>query len=103
MPITIENVSNQNNIPAKSKLSERGMVVHVDYSKNYKNKQRNEIKEAYYGQNTFSIMPTHPEQAGVTRILKSSPTCQSSYLFTRISALPNMSISMNSESENFSL
>ena len=55
-------------------LSERRMVVHVDYSKNYKNKQRNEIKEAYYGQNTFSIMPTHPEQAGVTRILKSSPT-----------------------------
>ena len=26
-------------------------------------------------------MPTHPHQAGVTRILKSSPACQNSYLF----------------------
>ena len=26
-------------------------------------------------------MPTHPHQTGVTRILKSSPACQNSYLF----------------------
>ena len=48
-------------------------------------------------------MPTHPHQAGVTPILKSSPACQTSYLFTRISTLPNISMSMNSERENFSL
>ena len=31
------------------------MVVHVDYTENYKNKQKNEIKAAYYGQGTFSL------------------------------------------------
>ena len=36
-------------------LSEGEMVVHVDYSKNYKNKQENKIKAAYYGQGTFSL------------------------------------------------
>ena len=36
-------------------LSEGEMVVHVDFSKNYKNKQKNEIKAAYYGQSTFSL------------------------------------------------
>ena len=36
-------------------LSEGEMVVHVDYSENYKNKQKNEIKAAYYGQGTFSL------------------------------------------------
>ena len=36
-------------------LSEGEMVVHVDYSENYKNKQKNEIKTAYYGQGTFSL------------------------------------------------
>ena len=36
---------------------------------------------------------TLPHQAGVTRILKSSPACQNSYLFTRISAIPNISMS----------
>ena len=37
-------------------------------------------------------MPTHPYQVGVTHILKSLPTCQNSYLFTCISALPNISM-----------
>ena len=37
-------------------------------------------------------MPTHPYRAGVTNILKSLPACQNSYLFTRISALPNTSM-----------
>ena len=48
-------------------------------------------------------MPTHQHQAGAIRIWKSSPACQSSYLFTRISTLPNISMSMNSEREKFSL
>ena len=38
-------------------------------------------------------MPTHPPQTSVTRISKSSTACQNSYLFTRISALPNISMS----------
>ena len=38
-------------------------------------------------------MPTHPHQASVTRILKSSPAYQDSYLFTRISTLQNISMS----------
>ena len=33
------------------------------------------------------LMLTHPHQSGVTRILTSSPTCQNSCLFTRISTL----------------
>ena len=31
------------------------MVVHVVYSKSYKNKQKNEINPACYGQGTFSL------------------------------------------------
>ena len=34
-----------------------------------------------------AVMPIHPHQAGVTHIVKSSPTCQKSCLFTRISTL----------------
>ena len=34
---------------------------------------------------SYTVMATHPHQAGVTRILKSSPTCQSSCLVTRMS------------------
>ena len=37
-------------------------------------------------------MPTHPHQASVTRILKSSPACQNSHFFNSISALPNISM-----------
>ena len=40
-----------------------------------------------------SIMPINPQQVSVTRILKSSSACQNNYLFTRISALPNISMS----------
>ena len=40
----------------------------------------------------MSIMPTHPHQASVTRILKSSPACQNSHFFNGISALPNISM-----------
>ena len=40
----------------------------------------------------MSIMPTHYHQASVTSILKSSPACQNSHLFTRISPLPNISM-----------
>ena len=58
---------------------------------------------SYAEMTIFLIMPAHPHQAGVTRILKSSPACQSSYIFTRISALPNISMSVNSEREKFSL
>ena len=36
-------------------LSQGEMVVHVDYSDNYKNKQKIEIKAAYYGQGIFSL------------------------------------------------
>lgn len=36
-------------------LKEGEVLIHVDYSENYKNKQQNEIKAAYYGQGTFSI------------------------------------------------
>ena len=41
----------------------------------------------------LKIMPNHLHQAGVTRILKYSPACESSYLFTCISTLPNILIS----------
>ena len=36
---------------------------------------------------TYAVMPTHPHQMGVIRILTSSPACQNSCLFTRISTL----------------
>ena len=40
----------------------------------------------------MSIIPTHPHQASVTLILKSSPACQNSHFFNRISSLPNISM-----------
>ena len=36
---------------------------------------------------TLPVMPTLPHQAGVTHILKSSPACHKSCLFTHISTL----------------
>ena len=39
-------------------------------------------------------MPTHPHQADVTRIIKSSPACENSYLFARISGLQNIFMSI---------
>ena len=36
-------------------LKEDEIVIHVDYSENYKNKHQNEIKSAFYGQGQFSI------------------------------------------------
>ena len=38
-----------------------------------------------------AIMPTHPHQVGANHILKSLPACENSYIFTWISALPNIS------------
>ena len=40
-----------------------------------------------------AIMPTHPYEARITHILKPSPACQNSYLFTYISPLSTLSIS----------
>lgn len=31
------------------------ILVHIDYSENYKNKQQDEIKTAFYGQEQFSL------------------------------------------------
>ena len=53
------------------------------------------VYSSIQGYSYILIMPTHSHQAGVTRILKSSPACQSSYLFTRMN--------VNSEREKFSL
>ena len=36
-------------------LKDNEMLIHVDYSENYKNKQQNEIKSAFYGQGLFTI------------------------------------------------
>ena len=30
-------------------------IIHTDYSENYKNKEHNGIKSAYYGQGQFSL------------------------------------------------
>ena len=38
-----------------SDLTDDDMVIHVDYSENYNNKQQGEIKSAFYGQGQFSI------------------------------------------------
>ena len=37
------------------KLKDEELVIHVDYSENYKNKQQSEIKAGYYGQGQFSL------------------------------------------------
>ena len=55
------------------------------------------MQEVLFLQCIIPIMSTDPHQAaGVTGILKYSPACQRSYLFTRISALPNIFVRMNS-------
>ena len=36
-------------------LKDNEMLIHVDYSENYKNKQQDEIKSAFYGQGQFTI------------------------------------------------
>ena len=36
-------------------LADHEMLIHVDYSENYKNKQQDEIKSAFYGQGQFTL------------------------------------------------
>ena len=36
-------------------IKEGEAIIHVDFSENYKNKQQNKIKSAYYGQGQFSL------------------------------------------------
>ena len=36
-------------------LKDGELVIHVDYSENYKNKQQSLIKAGYYGQGKFSL------------------------------------------------
>ena len=36
-------------------LKDGEVLIHVDYAENYKNKQQNEIKAAYYGQGQFTL------------------------------------------------
>ena len=36
-------------------LKDGELVIHVDYSENYKNKQQSEIEAGYYGQGQFSL------------------------------------------------
>ena len=38
-----------------AELEDNEMIIHVDYSENYKNKQQDEIKSAFYGQGQFTI------------------------------------------------
>ena len=51
------------------------------------------IIQAYSGifRTLCSVMPTHPHQAGATRILKASPSYQKSYLLAR-TTLPKVVI-----------
>ena len=39
----------------KEHLEENTVIVHVDYSENYSNKEQQEIQSAYFGHETFSI------------------------------------------------
>ena len=36
-------------------LTDDQIVIHIDYNENYKNRQANEIKNAYFGHHQFSI------------------------------------------------
>ena len=36
-------------------MEENTVIVHVDYSENYSNKEQQEIQSAYFGHETFSI------------------------------------------------
>ena len=40
-------------------LKDGEAIIQVDYSKNYKNKQQNEIKSVYYGQEQFSLFTVY--------------------------------------------
>ena len=39
----------------KENLEEDEILLHVDYSENYENKQQGEIQRAYFGHTTFSL------------------------------------------------
>ena len=39
----------------KKNLGKNDLLVHIDYSESYENKQQREIQSAYFGQTTFSI------------------------------------------------
>ena len=41
----------------KNEMSDNNMLVHVDYSESYENKQQDECQSPYFGPSTFSIFP----------------------------------------------
>ena len=44
----------------KTHLKSNEILLHVDYSENYKSKDQNEIQSAYFGQSTFSLFTACP-------------------------------------------
>ena len=42
------------------------MLVHVDFAKSYRNDQQNEIKNAYFGNQSFSLFTSYCYFKGVT-------------------------------------
>ena len=44
----------------KTSIKANEILLHVDYSENYKSKDQNEIQSAYFGQSTFSLFTACP-------------------------------------------
>ena len=53
--IFIKRVQNRKYNDLKENLKEGEVIIHVDYSENYQNKNQDEIQSAYFGHSTFSI------------------------------------------------
>ena len=49
----------------KENLKTNEFIIHVDYSKNYKNKEQDEIQSAYFSHNSFSIFTTCCYKGGI--------------------------------------
>ena len=54
----------------KAELSDRNLLVHVDFAERYRNDQQNEIKSAYFGNQNFSLFKSCFYFKGVTREIR---------------------------------
>ena len=64
--IFIKKVSNDTYNKHKAELSDGDFLVHVDFAESYKNDQQNEIKNTYFGNQSFSLFTSCFYFKGVT-------------------------------------
>ena len=67
--IFVKRTQNKHDNRLKENLKKNEFIIHIDYSKNYKDKEQDEIQSAYFRHNLFSIFTA----CCYTRVIEGAP------------------------------